>query len=294
MGFAFDDAGMPVLLTEDSAHRSVKEHGHAGGQPQWTTLLLEPTEYDAEPISEPVANSSVGRGPALRPAQGVPTVFTPGLNGTNRQVHQGLAGVLEESGPPTHSAASTPESQASARTLHALGSSAPVPVSDHEIGALLVRVEEFTGEALADARRRAVAIVDAATQHANSIVERAMHQASEATATAAADQSMIEMHEQQAKQQAQTIVDAAQSHAHMIIENARQQAETMLEELALPFPQETIVHLCAAIEEFAEMNQALVSELTLLRAALTDWKQHTRMSVRDRPAPAVFEAAVVR
>ena len=303
MGFAFDDTGMPVLVPEESNGRVIG-NGHSPARPQWTTLAFDPDAVTPGPITSKVGpqpaqldatnTQYAGLRPLPRPAPGDhsesqppggPAVAASGPNEGSRPVQRQTPEhpTRDQTPPPVGFLPVPISSNASERD------SAP---SQDEIGGLLVEVERFAEEALADAKQRAQAIVDSATQHANSIIERAMQQASEATAAAAADQSTIDKYERQAREHGQKIVDSAQAHADAIVEQARRHAEELTRLQSLPFPEETVIHLCTAIEEFADMNRMLVSELTSLRIALANWLGRDPGQVRNDPAAAVFEAAL--
>ena len=113
-------------------------------------------------------------------------------------------------------------------------------VSETEIGAILVQVQEFA---------------DKTAQQA--------HQFADNTA-------------QQAHHHAQAVVQAARAEAVRIVDEAREQAALERERAAYeaasappPIPPEAITALLGALDEFGATNRALVAELAHLRQALT-------------------------
>ncbi len=68
---------------------------------------------------------------------------------------------------------------------------------------------------------------------------------------------------EEAEQKAKAIIESARAEATAIISRAEQEASTGASGQP-PVSPEAILTLCTAIEEFAETNRALVSELSLL------------------------------
>ncbi len=74
---------------------------------------------------------------------------------------------------------------------------------------------------------------------------------------------------EEAEQKAKAIIESARAEATAIIMRAEQEASSGTVHQS-PVSPEAILTLCAAIEEFAETNRALVSELSLLSQALIE------------------------
>ncbi len=120
------------------------------------------------------------------------------------------------------------------------------PVSDAEIGNIMVQVQRFADETADEAERQAQAIVASAQAQAGDIVRQAEEWATNARA----------------------VVQAAHTEAQAIVEQARQHAATIPPAGQPLISSETITTLSAAIEDFANTNRVLVNELTQLRQSL--------------------------
>jgi cell division septum initiation protein DivIVA len=82
---------------------------------------------------------------------------------------------------------------------------------------------------------------------------------------------------EEAEQKAKAIIESARAEATAIIVRAEQEASTGTVVRQPPVSPEAILTLCHAIEEFAETNRALVSELSLLSQALIELSPDTQV-----------------
>jgi hypothetical protein len=82
---------------------------------------------------------------------------------------------------------------------------------------------------------------------------------------------------EEAEQKAKAIIDSARAEATAIIMRAEQEASAGTAQGQSPVSPEAILTLCTAIEEFAETNRALVSELSLLSKALIELSPETQV-----------------
>jgi F0F1-type ATP synthase membrane subunit b/b' len=82
---------------------------------------------------------------------------------------------------------------------------------------------------------------------------------------------------EEAEQKATAIVESARAEATALLMRAEQEASVGAVQGQAPISPEAILKLCNAIEEFAETNRALVSELSLLSQALIELSPDTQV-----------------